>query len=111
VDIDVAELYDPFSIYPIMQVEAFGWAPVGEGSQFFRDGRASVGGEIPVNTHGGHLSWGYLQGFGSLLEGVRQVRGEGDETQVQEAHLALVTGSGEGSAGSPVFANVILAKE
>jgi acetyl-CoA acetyltransferase len=110
-DIDVAELYDPFSIYPIMQVEAYGWAPVGEGSQFFRDGRGSLDGEIPVNTHGGHLSWGYLQGFGSLLEGVRQVRGEGETTQVRDAHLALVTGSGEGSAGSPVFANVILAKE
>jgi acetyl-CoA acetyltransferase len=107
-DIDVAELYDPFSIYPIMQVEAYGWAGRGEGSDFFREGRGTLGGDIPVNTHGGHLSWGYLQGYGSLLEGVRQLRGEAESTQVEGARVALVTGSGEGSAGSPVFANLIL---
>jgi acetyl-CoA acetyltransferase len=107
-DIDVAELYDPFSIYPIMQVEAYGWVGRGEGSDFFREGRGTLGGDIPVNTHGGHLSWGYLQGYGSLLEGVRQLRGEAESTQVEGARVALVTGSGEGSAGSPVFANLIL---
>ncbi len=110
-EIDVAELYDPFSVYPIVQVEAYGWAPAGEGSQFFREGRGGARGEIPVNTHGGHLSWGYLQGYGPILEGVRQVRGDGGATQVEGARLALVTGSGEGSAGSPAFGNIILARE
>lgn len=106
--IDVVEFYDPFSNYPIMQAEAYGFCGQGEGSDFYREGRGTVGGELPVNTHGGHLSWGYVQGYGPLMEGVRQLRGEGGATQVPNARVTLVTGSGEGSAGSPAFANVIL---
>lgn len=106
--VDVAEFYDPFSNYPIMQAEAYGWCGPGEGSDFYREGRGTLGGELPVNTHGGHLSWGYLQGYGPLIEGVRQLRGEGRDTQVPDAKVALVTGSGEGSAGSPAFGNLIL---
>jgi acetyl-CoA acetyltransferase len=106
--VDVAEFYDPFSNYPIMQAEAYGYCGPGEGSDFYREGRGTLGGELPVNTHGGHLSWGYLQGYGPLLEGVRQLRGEGGATQVADAKIALVTGSGEGSAGSPAFGNLIL---
>ena len=106
--VDVAEFYDPFSNYPIMQAEAYGYCGPGEGSDFYREGRGTLGGELPVNTHGGHLSWGYLQGYGPLLEGVRQLRGEGGATQVTDAKIALVTGSGEGSAGSPAFGNLIL---
>lgn len=107
-DIDVAEFYDPFANYPIMQLEAYGYCPPGEGSAFYAAGEGTLGGQLPVNTHGGHLSWGYLQGYGPLIEGVRQLRGEGGATQVQEARLALVTGSGDGSAGSPAFGNLIL---
>lgn len=106
--VDVAEFYDPFSNYPIMQAEAYGYCGPGEGSDFYREGRGTLGGELPVNTHGGHLSWGYVQGYGPLIEGVRQLRGEGRQTQVADARIALVTGSGEGSAGSPAFGNVIL---
>lgn len=106
--IDVAEFYDPFSNYPIMQAEAYGWCGPGEGSDFYREGHGTLGEELPVNTHGGHLSWGYLQGYGPLIEGVRQLRGEGGATQVSGAKIALVTGSGDGSAGSPAFGNLIL---
>lgn len=107
-DINVAEFYDPFANYPIMQVESYGYCPPGEGSAYFAAGEATLGGQLPVNTHGGHLSWGYLQGYGPLIEGVRQLRGEGGATQVEGARLALVTGSGDGSAGSPAFGNLIL---
>ncbi|MPZ23458.1 MAG: hypothetical protein GEU28_07920 [Dehalococcoidia bacterium] len=107
-DIDVAELYDPFSIYPLMHLEAYGWCGPGEASEFIKAGHASLGGTIPANTHGGHLAWGYLQGYGPLVEGARQLWGEGGATQVEGARLALVTGSGGTQAGSPAFANAVL---
>lgn len=106
--VDLAEFYDPFSIYPIMQIEAYGWCGPGEGSAFYRDGHGALGGTLPVNTHGGHLSWGYVQGYGPIIEGVRQLRGEGGDTQVSDANVVLVTGAGEGSAGSPAYGNLIL---
>lgn len=107
-DIDVAEFYDPFANYPIMQVESYGYCRPGEGSEYFAAGEGTLGGRLPVNTHGGHLSWGYLQGYGPLIEGVRQLREEAGATQVEDARLALITGSGDGAAGSPAFGNLIL---
>ncbi len=89
-DVDVALLYDAFSVQVAMQLEAYGFCGEGEGVEFCRDGRISIDGELPVNTHGGHLSEAYMHGQGHILEAVRQIRGA-SSNPVRDARVALVT--------------------
>jgi len=91
-DIDVLELYDAFSPLIPMQLEELGFCKEGEGTAFCEGGdRIRVGGELPINTSGGHLSEGYLHGMNLISEGVRQVRGT-STNQVEGAERVLVTG-------------------
>jgi acetyl-CoA acetyltransferase len=93
-DIDVAALYDPFTISVIMQLEAYGFCGPGEGGPFVAAGATALDGAIPTNTGGGQLSGFYATGFTALVEGLRQIRGEGGATQVPGAQVALVSGHG-----------------
>ncbi|MEZ5649998.1 MAG: thiolase family protein [Burkholderiaceae bacterium] len=96
-DIDVAMLYDCFSIVPIIELEETGLAPRGEGGAFFAEGHAAVGGKLPINTHGGMLSHAHAGAVGGLMgivEAVRQLRGDADRRQVDGAEVALVHGEG-----------------
>lgn len=96
-DIDVAEIYDCFTITVIVELEALGFCPKGEGGRFVEDGHIRLGGTLPVTTHGGLLSAGHPGvggGFFHVLEGVRQLRGEADARQVEDAEVALVHGNG-----------------
>lgn len=96
-DMDVAMLYDCFSIVPIIEMEELGLAPRGEGGAFFADGRAAVGGRLPVNTHGGMLSHAHAGAVGGLMgivEAVRQLRGEAGARQVKGATSAIVHSEG-----------------
>ena len=93
-DIDVAMLYDAFSIFLLSNLEAYGFCPRGEGAAFIADGGIGPGGVIPCNTSGTALSWGYMQGFTQIAEGIVQMRGEGGATQVPGAKICLVTGLG-----------------
>jgi acetyl-CoA acetyltransferase len=93
-DIDVAALYDPFTISVIMQLEAYGFCAQGEGGPFVASGATSLGGAIPTNTGGGQLSGFYATGFTAVVEGLRQIRRESGATQVPNAQLALVSGHG-----------------
>jgi acetyl-CoA acetyltransferase len=93
-DIRVAELYDNFTISVILWLEHAGFCAAGEGGPFTEGGRIRLGGRLPVNTHGGHLSAGHPQGWWTLIEGVRQVRGECGDRQVPGAETALVAGRG-----------------
>ncbi len=96
-DIDVAQLYDCFTIVPLIELEELGFCEPGEGGAFFSDGRASIGGKLPVNTHGGMLSHAHAGAAGGLfgiVEGVRQLRGGLGPRQVQDAELALVHNEG-----------------
>jgi acetyl-CoA acetyltransferase len=93
-DVDVACLYDPFTISPIMQLEAYGFCGPGEGGPFVAAGETGPGGKIPTNTGGGQLSGYYATGFTAVVEGVVQMRGDGGATQVTKAEVALVSGHG-----------------
>ena len=90
-DIDVAELYDCFTITALLQIEDYGFCAKGEAGPFVEGGNTGPGGTIPVNTAGGNLSEGYLHGVNHVIEGVRQLRGTA-ASQVEGAELCLVTG-------------------
>lgn len=96
-DIDVAELYDCFTITVIVELEDLGFCAKGEGGRFVEGGRIGLAGELPVTTHGGLLSAGHpglAGGMFHVIEAVRQVRGEAGARQIPEAKLALVHGNG-----------------
>jgi acetyl-CoA acetyltransferase len=93
-DLDVVELYDPFSIVTLCLLEEYGFCASGQAGKFVREGGIAPGGELPVNTGGGQLSGFYLQGMTPLAEAIIQLRGDGGERQVAAAATALVTGIG-----------------
>jgi acetyl-CoA acetyltransferase len=93
-DIDMAQLYDPFSISPLMQLEAFGFVKEGQGGPFYADGGAGPDGLIPTNTGGGQLSAYYTTGYTGVAEAILQLRGEAGAGQLKKAGTALVSGHG-----------------
>ncbi len=95
-DIDVAELYDAFTINTILFLEDLGFCPKGEGGRFVAGGRIAPGGALPVNTNGGGLSCVHpgMYGIFTLIEGATQLRGHAGERQVAGAEVALCHGNG-----------------
>jgi acetyl-CoA acetyltransferase len=110
-DIDVAEIYDCFTISVIALLEDLGFCAKGEGGPFVADGNIGLDGRLPVNTHGGLLSHahpGPPGGIFHLIEGVRQLRGECGERQVANAETSLVHSMG---GAMSTHATVVLGKE
>ena len=107
-DVDVCELYDPFSFEIIRQFEAFGFCGEGEGGDFVMDGTIEVGGRAPVTTDGGTMSFSHggatVQLLQRVLRGVEQLRGECPTRQVPGAGVALCSGGGAGA----LFTDVLL---
>ncbi|MGX1675516.1 thiolase C-terminal domain-containing protein [Streptomyces sp. NPDC055400] len=98
-DVDVAQLYDGFSILALLWLEAAGFCGPGEGAAFVAGSkRIGLGGELPLNTGGGQLSGGRLHGYGLFHEAVAQLRGGLGERQVAGAETAFV-GAGGGPLG------------
>src|SRR5262249_42592736 len=98
-DVDVAQLYDGFSILTIVWLEAAGFCAPGEAAEFVAGGkRTGPGGVLPLNTGGGQLSGGRLHGYGLVYEAVAQLRGGTGERQVRDAEVAFV-GAGGGPLG------------
>jgi acetyl-CoA acetyltransferase len=95
-DVDVVELYDAFTITPILFLEDLGFCEKGEGGAFVEGGRTRPGGDFPMNTNGGGLSYCHPGMYGLLLvvEAVRQLRGECGERQVPGCEVALVHANG-----------------
>lgn len=102
--VDMAQVYDCFSISTILQTEQLGLCAKGEGAAFFRDGCGAPGGKRPVNTSGGHLSGGYLPGMNLVIEAVRQVRGTRGMAQVPDVNVCAVTGLGSNSHATALIA-------
>ncbi|GAA1113559.1 lipid-transfer protein [Nocardiopsis composta] len=90
-DVDVAELYDCFTWTVLVQLEDYGFCAKGEGGPYAASGALRIGGELPVNTHGGFLSEGYVHGINHVAEAVQQLRGEAGGRQVPGAEVALST--------------------
>lgn len=95
-DIDVAEIYDSFTYTVLVTLEELGFCKKGEGGDFVANQRTAPGGDFPMNTNGGGLSYTHpgMYGMFILIEGVRQLRGECGERQVPNARIALVHGTG-----------------
>jgi acetyl-CoA acetyltransferase len=107
-DVDVAELYDPFSFEVIRQLEAFGFCGEGEGGSFVMEGNIGPDGRLPVTTDGGTMSYSHpglnAQMLQRVIRGVQQLRGECATAQVEGAEVALCSNGGSGA----LFTDVLL---
>ena len=95
-DIDMAMIYDSFTITVLATLENLGFCAPGEGGDFVTGGRIALGGELPLNTDGGGLSSNHpgMRGIFLVIEAVKQLRGGQGDRQVADAQLALVHGTG-----------------
>jgi acetyl-CoA acetyltransferase len=106
-DVDVAQLYDGFSILTMVWLEALGFCGRGESGPFVEGGsRIALDGPLPLNTAGGQLSAGRLHGFGLLHEACLQLRGEGGDRQVPGKHEVAVVANG----GGPIAGTMLLTR-
>ena len=95
-DIDMAMIYDSFTITVLVTLESLGFCKKGEGGSFVQNGRIGLGGELPINTDGGGLSSNHpgMRGIFLVIEAVKQLRGECGDRQVKDCNIALCHGTG-----------------
>jgi len=100
-DVDVAELYDGFSIFTHCWLEDLGFCAVGEAGDFVAGGAAiAPDGPLPLNTDGGQLSGGRLHGYGFLHEACVQLRGQAGDRQLARRPEVAVVGVGAANSGT-----------
>lgn len=109
-DIDLAMIYDSFTYTVLLSLEELGFCGKGEGGAFVSNQRTAPGGDFPMNTSGGGLSYTHsgMYGMFAIIEAVRQVRGDYADQgirQVQDCELAIVHGTGGvlSSAGTAIL--------
>jgi len=103
-DVDVAQLYDGFTINCLSWIEALGFCGIGEAGDFLKGGaNIARDGVLPLNTHGGQLSHGRTHGMGLVHEAIVQLRGEGGDRQVAGARVAVVSSGGLTPSGAILF--------
>jgi acetyl-CoA acetyltransferase len=92
-DMDVAQIYDCFTITALMTLEDYGFAKKGQVADFVKGGNIEIGGELPMNTSGGLLSETGMPGMQLIHEGVRQMRGDAS-LQVKGAKHCIISNQG-----------------
>ncbi len=106
-NVDVCEFYDPFSFEIIRQLEAFGFCPEGDGGPFVEEGAIGPGGQFPITTDGGTMSFAHpgssTQMLQRVIRGVEQVRGSCRSSQVAQAEVSLCSNGGSGALFSDVM--------
>jgi acetyl-CoA acetyltransferase len=106
-DVDMAQLYDGFTILTMMWLEGLGLVPKGEVGPFIEGGhRIALNGEMPVNTNGGQLSGGRTHGMGYVHEACFQLWGRAEGRQVRDPHVAVAA-----AGGGPLGGSLLLVKE
>jgi len=95
-EMDLAMIYDSFTITVLATLENLGFCKPGEGGDFVSGGRIQIGGALPVNPDGGGLSNNHpgMRGIFLVIEAVKQLRGECGDRQVANAKLACAHGTG-----------------
>ena len=108
-DVDLAVVYDSFTYTALVSLEALGFCGRGEGPDFVRGQRTAPGGDFPLNTNGGGLSYTHpgMYGVFTVVEAVRQLRGECGARQVVDCRTAIAHGTGGAmsSTGTAVLAS------
>ncbi len=102
-DIGVFQVYDSFSVHVPLALEGYGYCPVGDAGKFMREQGIGLGGKLPTNTSGGHLSESYMQGWNHQIECVRQLRGECGERQIADCRRVHYTSDVAGKAVSIIY--------
>ena len=112
-EIDLAMVYDSFTITVLVTLENLGFCKPGEGGAFVENGRIGLGGALPTNLDGGGLSSNHpgMRGIFLCIEAAKQLRGESDARQVQDAKLAVVHGTGGLLGTLHSGATLVLAKD
>ncbi|MSQ73253.1 MAG: thiolase family protein [Betaproteobacteria bacterium] len=94
-DVDLAELYDGYSIFTFLWLEALGFCGRGEAGSFVEGGhRIALDGQLPLNTHGGQLSAGRQHGLGTVVEACTQLWGEAGARQVANSPRIAAVSAG-----------------
>ena len=95
-DVDLAMIYDSFTYTALVTLESLGFCGPGEGPDFVADQRTAPGGDFPMNTSGGGLSYTHpgMYGIFLVVEAVRQLRGECGERQIDSPKISLINGTG-----------------
>lgn len=103
-DVDMAQVYDSFSVHVPLALEGYGYCAVGDAGKFLREQGIGPGGRLPLNTSGGHLSESYMQGWNHQVECVRQLRGTCGERQVEDCRFVHYSSDVAGKATSILYA-------
>jgi acetyl-CoA acetyltransferase len=98
-DVRTAVLYDHFTPYVLLQLEELGFCPRGEARHFISGGTIELGGDLPLNTHGGQLGEAYIHGMNGIAEGVRQVRGTSVNQVAGDGPVLVTAGTGVPTSG------------
>ena len=96
-DINAAQIYDCYTITVLLSLEDAGFVPKGEGQRFIKEHNLTWKGDVPLNTHGGQLSFGQSAaagGFSQVIEAFDQISNSADGRQLKGCDNVFVSGTG-----------------